>query len=406
MQLGRAAARAKVPQPLSPQILIQNAEKTDPPPYLTDSSPRRLSSALMAIIDISPETNIRELVESLPIAADVLGQFGLACSGCGVNKYETIAAGAKAHGLRSEPIVAALTQAKASGRVPTIMNEDKAPQRRAPGEFNRRASFKFVVPVMSGKGGVGKSLTTALLAVGLRRAGKRVGILDADITGPSIPRLFGLTTPLGIESDPNVPAGQAPKPLMVPARSRSAIEIVSSNLLTEKEDTAMIWRGPILSGVIRQFYEQVLWSDLDVLLIDLPPGTSDAPLTVLQSLDIDGVVLVTMPQRLATMIVRKAANLIAQLKKPVIGVIENMSYYVAPDTGKRYDIFGPSYADQVAQLAEAPLLARIPIDSRLVELADSGRVEEIDDPIVDHLATSLENALETRPKQKETLSII
>ena len=138
---------------------------------------------------------------------------------------------------------------------------------------------------------------------------------------------------------------------MTPAITRSAIEVVSSNLLTDHEDTAMIWRGPIVAGVIRQFYEQVLWSDLDVLLIDLPPGTSDAPLTVLQSLSIDGVVLVTMPQALATMIVRKAANLVHQLKRPILGVVENMSYFVAPDTGQRYEIFGPSYAEQVAELA-------------------------------------------------------
>jgi hybrid cluster-associated redox disulfide protein len=360
----------------------------------------------MATIEITPETNIRALVEALPIAESVLSEFGLKCTGCSVNETETIESGAKAHGLRLEPIMAALTQARLSGRVPTIMNEDRTPARRAPGEFARRASFKYVVPIMSGKGGVGKSLTTAMLAVGLRRAGKRVGILDADITGPSIPRLFGLTTPLSIESDPSVPAGVAPKPLMVPARSRSAIEIVSSNLLTDKEDTAMIWRGPILSGVIRQFYEQVLWSDLDVLLIDLPPGTSDAPLTVLQSLEIDGVVLVTMPQRLATMIVRKAANLIHQLKKPIIGVVENMSYFVAPDTGKRYDIFGPSYAEQVADLAGAPLLARLPLDPRLVELADNGRVEEIDHPIVDELAASLQRVLAATSKPKQTISII
>ncbi|GAC1421111.1 MAG: hypothetical protein NVSMB5_14060 [Candidatus Velthaea sp.] len=360
----------------------------------------------MPTLEITPDTNIRELVEALPIAADVLAQFGLACTGCAVNKYETIAAGAKAHGLRADPIIAALGQARLSGRVPTIMNEDKAPVRSAPGSFARRGTFKHVVPIMSGKGGVGKSLTTAMLAVGLRRAGHRVGILDADITGPSIPRLFGLTTPLGIESDPNVPAGQAPKPLMVPARSRSAIEIVSSNLLTDKEDTAMIWRGPILSGVIRQFYEQVLWSDLDYLLIDLPPGTSDAPLTVLQSLSIDGVVLVTMPQKLATMIVRKAANLIAQLKKPVVGIVENMSYFVAPDTGIRYDVFGPSYANQVAELAGAPVLARMPINSSWVSLADSGRVEEIDDPIVDQLAASLQQVLLAKPKSVETISII
>ncbi|MGD1065961.1 MAG: Mrp/NBP35 family ATP-binding protein, partial [Vulcanimicrobiaceae bacterium] len=269
-----------------------------------------------------------------------------------------------------------------------------------------RARFGAVVPIMSGKGGVGKSLTTALFAVGLRRMGKKVGILDADITGPSIPRLFGLTEPLLLESDPSTPAGQQPRPLMVPAVTRSAIEVVSSNLLTDKEDTAMIWRGPILSGVIRQFYEQALWSDLDYLLIDLPPGTSDAPLTVLQSLAVDGIVLVTMPQKLATMIVRKAANLVHQLKKPIVGVVENMSYFVAPDTGKRYEVFGPSYADQVAELAQAPVFARMPIDPSMVALADSGRVEEIDNPVIDQLAAQLDAAIAARPRPKETISLI
>ena len=357
--------------------------------------------------DIAPQTNISELVAVFPLAQEVLEAFGLHCSGCGVNKYETLEKGAAAHGLRVEPIIAALAQARLSGRVPTIMNDDKTPQRRAPGPFGRRARFGRVIAVMSGKGGVGKSLTTALLAVGLRRAGRTVGILDADITGPSIPRLFGLTVPLGLESDPNTPPGQQPKPLMTPAKSRSAIEVVSSNLLTDKEDTAMIWRGPILSGVIRQFYEQVLWSDLDYMLIDLPPGTSDAPLTVLQSLTIDGVVLVTMPQRLATMIVRKAANLVHQLKKPIVGVVENMAYFTAPDTGTRYEIFGPSYADEVAALAAAPVFARLPLDPAIVALADSGRVEEIDDPLVDVLASGLESAMAALPpKPAETISII
>ncbi len=361
---------------------------------------------MSAFVEITPGTNISRLVTELPIAEAVLGQFGLQCAGCGVNKYETIEQGAKAHGLRVEPILAALAQARLSGRVPTIANVDREPQRRAPGEFNRRAKFKHVIPIMSGKGGVGKSLTTALLAVGLRRMHKTVGILDADITGPSIPRLFGLRKPLGLESDPNVADGQKPQPLMVPATTRSAIEIVSSNLLTDKEDTAMIWRGPILSGVIRQFYEQVLWSDLDYLLIDLPPGTSDAPLTVLQSLAVDGIVLVTMPQALATMIVRKAANLIHNLKKPILGVVENMSYFTAPDTGTRYDIFGPSYADDVAELAGAPVLARMPIDPALLALADTGRIEETQSQVADDLARAFVAAVENAPKPKETISII
>ena len=357
-------------------------------------------------LQLTPQTNLRELVATLPIAEEVLREFGLHCAGCGVNKYETIEQGAKAHGLRIEPILEALEQARRTGRVPPIKSEDKRPERRAPGAFKRRAAFKYVIPIMSGKGGVGKSLVTALIAVGLRRAHARVGILDADITGPSMPRLFGLREPLVLERDPATAHDEKAQPLMVPATTRSAIEVVSSNLLTDQEDTAMIWRGPIVSGVIRQFYEQVLWSDLDYLLIDLPPGTSDAPLTVVQSLGIDGVILVTMPQALATMIVRKAANLVHQLHKPILGIVENMSYFVAPDTGKKYEIFGPSYADRVAQLAQAPILARIPIDSNLVALADAGRVEEIDDPICDTLARGLIEALAAHPKPKETISLI
>jgi hybrid cluster-associated redox disulfide protein len=359
-------------------------------------------------IEIAPQSNINELVAHLPIAAQVLERFGLHCAGCGVNKYETIEQGANAHGLRVQPIVAALTQARLSGFVPNIAAEDRTPQRRAPGAFKRRAAIKHVVPIMSGKGGVGKSLVTALLAIGLRRRNLRVGILDGDITGPSIPKLFGLSKPLVIEADPDAPktAQGNPQPLMVPELTRSAIEVVSSNLLTDKEDTAMVWRGPIVSGVIRQFYEQVLWSDLDFLLIDLPPGTSDAPLTVLQSLAIDGVVLVTMPQALATMIVRKAANLVHQLKKPILGVVENMSYFRAPDTGIKYEIFGPSYADRVAELARAPVLARLPIDSLKAKLADEGRIEEIDDPVCDELAEAFLAAIEAHPKPKETISLI
>ena len=358
-------------------------------------------------LEIAPRTNIKELVAQLPVAADVMQAFGLGCSGCGVSAYETIEDGARAHGLRVEPILAALQRARSSGSVPPIAEADRTPVRRAPGGFTGRAKIAHVIPIMSGKGGVGKSLVTAMCAIGLRRRHFRVGILDADITGPSIPKLFGLHEPLAISADPNKTTAQGqPQPLITPAISRSAIEIVSSNLLSPQEDTAMVWRGPIVAGVIRQFYEQVLWDDLDFLLIDLPPGTSDAPLTVLQSLSVDGVVLVTMPQALATMIVRKAANLVRMLKRPVLGVVENMSYFVAPDTGKRYEIFGPSYAQRVAELAQAPVLARIPIDPEKARLADEGRIEELDDPICDELAGSLLAALEALPKSKETVSLI
>jgi hybrid cluster-associated redox disulfide protein len=361
----------------------------------------------MPDIEITALTNINQLVAQLPIAADVMRAFGLGCSGCGVSKYETIEQGARAHGLRIEPVLIALEEARRSGAVPKIEASDRQPQRRAPAEFSKRAVIARTIPIMSGKGGVGKSLVTAMIAIGLRRKHYRVGILDADITGPSIPKLFGLRDPMSITADPvkTTPQGQ-PQPLISPAISRSAIEIVSANLLTDREDTAMIWRGPIVASVIRQFYEQVLWNDLDFLLVDLPPGTSDAPLTVLQSLAIDGVVLVTMPQALATMIVRKAANLVHQLKKPILGVVENMSYFVAPDTAQRYEIFGPSYADKVAELARAPVLARLPIDPEKARLADEGRIEEIDDAICDVLAERLLGALEAHPKRVETISIV
>jgi hybrid cluster-associated redox disulfide protein len=356
---------------------------------------------------ITAQTKIDELVARLPVAAEVMRAFGLGCSGCSVSKYETVEQGARAHGLRIEPILVALERARATGSVPPIAEEDRRPARRAPGAFAKRAAIAHTIPVMSGKGGVGKSLVTALLAIGLRRKHYRVGILDADITGPSIPKLFGLDQPMTILADPvkTTPQGQ-PQPLITPAVSRSAIEIVSANLLTDREDTAMIWRGPIVASVIRQFYEQVLWDDLDFLLVDLPPGTSDAPLTVLQSLSIDGVVLVTMPQALATMIVRKAANLVHQLKKPILGVVENMSYFVAPDTGTRYEIFGPSYAQRVAELAGAPVLARLPIDPNKARLADQGRIEELDDPVCDELTGRLLDQIAAHPRPQETISIV
>lgn len=350
-------------------------------------------------LEISAHIRIDQLVAQLPIAADVLRRFGLHCAGCGISKYETLEQGVRAHGLRIEPVLVALDKALESGVVPEIAAEDLAPLRRAPGAFQRRGSIAHVVPIMSGKGGVGKSLTTSLLAVALRRKNFRVGILDADITGPSIPRFFGLHQMLHLERDPNAPApapGRSPKVLIEPLLTRTAISVVSSNLLTDQEDKAMIWRGPIVSGMIRQFYEDVLWGDLDFLLIDLPPGTSDAPLTVMQSLGVDGVVLVTTPQSLATMIVRKATNLVHQLGKPVLGVIENMAYYTDATNGTRHSLFGPSHASEVCELAKAPLLASVPIVPEIAARADAGEVELVENDVVDSAAAMLLEALSVR----------
>ncbi|MBN1935811.1 MAG: Mrp/NBP35 family ATP-binding protein [Anaerolineae bacterium] len=223
-----------------------------------------------------------------------------------------------------------------------------------------------VIAVMSGKGGVGKSLVSGLLAVALRREGRRVGILDADITGPSIPKMFFTDG-----ARPNMsPLG------LIPSKSRTGIKAMSINLLLEHEDQAVIWRGPLISGAIKQFWGDVFWGTLDELIVDLPPGTSDASLTVMQSLPVSGVVLVSSPQDLAGMVVRKAAHMAAQLQKPILGLIENMSYFECPDSGQRYEIFGPSHAEETARQIGVPFLGRLPVDPQVSRLCDAGRIED------------------------------
>jgi Mrp family chromosome partitioning ATPase len=226
--------------------------------------------------------------------------------------------------------------------------------------------IRHVIAVMSGKGGVGKSLVSGLLAVALQRKGMRVGVLDADITGPSIPKMFF----------PNGARPGATPIAILPAQSQSGVKIMSINLLLEREDQAVIWRGPLIGGAIQQFWGDVLWGELDCLIVDLPPGTSDASLTVMQSLPLNGVVLVTSPQDLAGMVVRKAAQMAQQLNKPILGLVENMSYFVCPDTGKRYDVFGPSHAAEVALRLGVPFLGRLPIESEIAELCDQGKIED------------------------------
>jgi ATP-binding protein involved in chromosome partitioning len=226
--------------------------------------------------------------------------------------------------------------------------------------------IKRVIAVVSGKGGVGKSSVAAMLAVGLARQGHQVGLLDADITGPSIPKM--------LLSDAARPMG-GPNGIL-PVTTPGGIKIMSINLLLQDPEQAVIWRGPLISGAITQFYGDVVWGELDYLVVDLPPGTSDASLTVMQSLPVDGIVLVTTPQSLAGMVVRKASSMATQLDIPILGVVENMSYAVCPECGHRFELFGPSQAQELAQSIGAPLLARLPIEPGLAELADSGRLEE------------------------------
>ena len=225
---------------------------------------------------------------------------------------------------------------------------------------------KKVIAVMSGKGGVGKSLMAGLLAVYLKRAGNQVGILDADVTGPSIPKMFFKERPI-----------MPPKSgAILPVVSATGIKVMSINLLLQNEDEAIIWRGPLVGRAISQFWTDTLWGELDYLIIDLPPGTSDAPLTVMQSLPMSTVLLVTSPQDLAGLVVRKAANMAQKVGIPILGLVENMSFYKAPDSGKTYEVFGPSHAEDIANKINAPLIGRLPIISEITTLCDQGRVEE------------------------------
>jgi len=248
-----------------------------------------------------------------------------------------------------------------------------------PKEINQ---FGHILAVMSGKGGVGKSLVSGLIAVALKRQGYEVGILDADITGPSIPRMFGVASRPG-GSDTGI----------LPVLSRSGIEIMSINLLLPSEDDAVIWRGPLISRAITQFWEEILWGKLDYLVVDLPPGTADASLTVMQTLPISGVIIVSTPQDLTTMIVKKAVNMAKKMDKSVLGVVENMSYLYIPEMDKQIELFGKSKGEEMAKAAKAPLLGRLPIDPELAKLCDEGDVERYNSDAFNAITQALTETL-------------
>jgi Mrp family chromosome partitioning ATPase len=272
----------------------------------------------------------------------------------------------------------------------TEMTEEERAEALGPTEQKRGVAEAFneigrVIAVMSGKGGVGKSSVAALLAVDLRRRGEKVGLLDADITGPSIPRMFGVRmasmSPLGL----------------IPAVSTSGIKVISINLLLRDEDSPVIWRGPLISGAIKQFWGDVLWEKLDTLVIDLPPGTSDATLTVMQSMPLSGILLVTSPQDLAGMVVRKAAHMAQQLSIPIIGLIENMSYVKCPGCGRQINVFGSSKADETARALAVPLLGRIPLDPELARHCDDGMIEQYSGEVFEPIASRV---IELTPQDK------
>jgi hydrogenase maturation protease len=244
-----------------------------------------------------------------------------------------------------------------------------------------------IIAVMSGKGGVGKSLISGLVAIALKRQGYEVGILDADITGPSIPKMFGIKVP---------PSGNESG--MLPVLSKSGIEVMSINLLLPNEDEAVIWRGPLIANTIKQFGEDVLWGKLDYLIVDLPPGTADAPLTLMQSFPISGVIIVFTPQALVEMIVKKAVNMVRKMEKRVLGVVENMSYLYVPEIDKKIEIFGKSRGDEMAKTANAPLLGQLPIDPELAKLCDEGNIERYDGEIVTKFGEALSQLIITETK--------
>jgi Mrp family chromosome partitioning ATPase len=233
-------------------------------------------------------------------------------------------------------------------------------------ELNPRSSVKKVIAVMSGKGGVGKSLVTSLLACESARRGYKTAILDGDITGPSIPASFGLHQKA--DSDGEV---------LFPVRSKSGIDVMSINLLLEKETDPVLWRGPVIGGVIRQFWTDVLWDDVDFMFVDMPPGTGDAQITLLQSLPIAGIVIVTSPQELVGMIVSKAVNMAKTMDVPLLGIVENMSYLECPDCGRKIPVFGESHLEETALEYDTKILAQLPIDPAVAAAVDRGEVESV-----------------------------
>ncbi len=227
--------------------------------------------------------------------------------------------------------------------------------------------IKKIIAVVSGKGGVGKSMVTTLLSVMARREGKETAILDADITGPSIPRAFGIHENAMSNGD-----------AILPACSATGVELMSLNLMVNDETTPVVWRGPVIAGAVKQFWTDVAWGKKDIMFIDMPPGTGDVPLTVFQSIPIDGIIVVTTPQSLVGMIVEKALNMADMMNIPVLGIVENMSYIECPDCGKHLDVFGTSHSDEVAEKHGVQVLGRLPIDPKLAALCDNGQIENFE----------------------------
>ena len=257
-------------------------------------------------------------------------------------------------------------------------------------EAQKASHVGKTIAVMSGKGGVGKSSVTSMLAVSLMRQGYKVGVLDTDITGPSIPKIFGVTRRAGVSNTS-----------ILPSKSREGIKLMSLNLMIENEDDPVILRGPLITQIVNQFWTDVIWGELDYLLIDLPPGTGDVPITVFQSLPIDGIVIVTSPQALANMVVRKAIKMVRNYEPPIYGLIENMAYVQCPDCTKRIEIFGKPKGDEEAKRNSIPYLGELAIDPLLAELSDAGKIEDYQSPAFDQIAKRLAEQIQINSAKKQ-----
>ena len=244
------------------------------------------------------------------------------------------------------------------------------------------SNIKHIIAVVSGKGGVGKSIVTSMLAVNMQRLGYKTAILDADITGPSIPKAFGIKA--GVDGDQNG---------LIPPTSTAGIDIMSINLLLDEDTKPVIWRGPVIAGTVKQFWTDVIWNDIDYMFIDCPPGTGDVPLTIFQSIPLDGIVIVSSPQELVSMIVQKAANMANLMNIPVLGLVENMSYVKCPDCGKEIKVFGDSHIEEVAEKFGYDLLGKIPMDPKLAALVDKGWIEMMDNDYLENAARTIDEKL-------------
>ena len=338
---------------------------------------------------ISAEMVIHDVVKTFPQTVKVFQGHGLPCTACQVGARESVAGGARTHRLALQPLLDDLNRVANGLEAEGIKPATKAPVGRGiplnvmggPNASLSGKKIRHIVAVMSGKGGVGKSLVTGLLAVSLQRQGLKVGILDGDITGPSIAKEFG------VRGAPKQGEGG-----IEALRSVGGIKIMSMNMFLPNSTDPVVWRGPMVSSAIKQFYSDVDWGNLDFLLVDLPPGTSDAPMTVMQSLPLDGVVIVSSPQMLATEIVVKCIKMVQTLKGKVLGVVENMAYFSMPD-GSRNELFGPSNGQELVGMTGSPLLAQLPIDPEIAMLCDAGKLEDYNSESFDTLASNFLTAL-------------